>query len=1312
MAYVPPLNGGRINATISGNTAGAGALVSSGTLALAGGNNITLSQNGQSITISGGAAGGTNTLGMSNLGNTSGTTGVLTGSALNYQFAGGNNITLSQSLNGASGTLTISAANQSNQNISLFALGNTTQNSSTLLNASNLSLNGLGGATVGYSNGSIQISAPVAQTNQTGGVYASGANTIGQSSSSTYDARSLNISGQGALSAGWSGSTLQLSAPVQTNQTLGLYGVGNTTQNSSTTLDARTLSFNGLGPLSVGFSNGSIELSAPATSSLSVTGILSMSANGSTVSIGAPAFSAGISTQGNTAGNTSLVTNQLLLVGGNNITLSQTTGAGGATLSIVGANTAAQSNQTLSFSAGSQSTLTATGTFDARSLFINGVGNISAGFSQSSIFISGSQSAQTQSNIQGIIASGSTNRTGDISFQNSNGVTFGLSNNTVTASYTVPTQSNQTIGYYISGNTTGTAGGGSTSSNPDARSVTISAAGMISAGFSSNSMLVLSATQSVQTQSNIQGIIASGSTNRTGDISFANSNNITFGLSNNTVTASFAGGGGGVALYDGAASITSGTARFSNANGVSFGFNGQTITGSVSQTNQTVGLYALGNTTQNSSTTLDARTLSFNGLGGATVGYSNGSIQMSVPSASSVNAAGIINISSNAGNVTISAPAFSIGLSTTIGNTAGNTGTVSNQLILAGGNNITLSGSTTNTGATITISGPNQSNPNVSLYALGNTTQNSSTQLNVSNLSFNGLGDITVGYSNGSIQLSGTQTNQNVSLYALGNTTQNSSTLRNASNLSFNGLGNITVGYSNGSIQLSGAGASFSAGVSGGNTSNTSGTVNGQLVFAGGNNITLSQSNNGASATITVSAFNQSNQNISLYALGNTTQNSSTLLNASNLSLNGLGSVTVGYSNGSIQISGSQTNQNISLYALGNTTQNSSTLLNASNLSFNGLGMITAGYSNGSIQLSATQSNQNVSLYALGNTTQNSSTLLNASNLSFNGLGNVTVGYSNGSIQISGAGGGGGGVNIAASNTTFTSGTVVMSNNGGALTISSGAQSVLFSVAAQSQLSGTGALSLSTNGSTISIGVPATTSLSGTGGFQISSNGSTISMGMPYLAWWTHNSAALYSSSTSANLLITQVSVVRVVIPEQMSFTRVDIPVFVNASTIATSRTVAVALTAVGVLYSRNDSTLNAIVGQSSNNTYSYISNSGVISSITGPRLFSFNLATTVSAGEYYMGFQMSTKTFSSAGGTSTSGALSISPIYGVSATAAQLADMSVATTGSTINAYLPLQGLNTVSISNTSQTMQQSQITVNGISGQVGNMIVVFRNS
>lgn len=90
---------------ISGNTSGALATISSGSYVLAGGNNITLSQNGNSVTISGGAGGGDGlTAGISTQGNTAGTTGFVSGS---YQLVGSNNITLSQSVNAQSATVTI-----------------------------------------------------------------------------------------------------------------------------------------------------------------------------------------------------------------------------------------------------------------------------------------------------------------------------------------------------------------------------------------------------------------------------------------------------------------------------------------------------------------------------------------------------------------------------------------------------------------------------------------------------------------------------------------------------------------------------------------------------------------------------------------------------------------------------------------------------------------------------------------------------------------------------------------------------------------------------------------------------------------------------------------------------------------------------------------------------------------------------------------------------------------------------------------------------------------------------------------------------
>lgn len=277
MTYIPSASNGRMNVTIGGNTAGAGALVSSGTLTLAGGNNVTLSQNGNVITISGGV-GGSNTFGMSNLGNTSGTSGMISGSALRFAFAGGNNVTLSQSLNASSGTITISAANQTIQ----------TQN------LHNVSLSGnTAGVMAQVSSGTLTLA---------------GGNNITLS----QNGNAVTISG---AAGGGGGIAL---ANAQTTYTSG-------TANLAVAGGAMTISSG---------ANQSFNFSVPQTSSLSATGALSISTNAFTISIGVPAFSAGVSNIGNTAGTSGTASNQLVFAGGNNITLSQSTGAGGNTITI------------------------------------------------------------------------------------------------------------------------------------------------------------------------------------------------------------------------------------------------------------------------------------------------------------------------------------------------------------------------------------------------------------------------------------------------------------------------------------------------------------------------------------------------------------------------------------------------------------------------------------------------------------------------------------------------------------------------------------------------------------------------------------------------------------------------------------------------------------------------------------------------------------------------------------------------------------------------------------------------------------------
>ena len=232
MTYLPPVNGGRINATIGGNTAGAGALVSSGTLTFAGGNNITLSQAGNAITISGAAGGGagSNTFGMSNLGNTSGTTGVISGSALRYAFAGGNNVTLSQSINGSSGTVTISAANQSvqTQNMHNITLGGNTAGAMAQVSSGTLTLVGGNNITLSQNGNAVTIS---------GAVGGGGGGVALANSQTTYATGTANLVASGAMTiASTTGQAFNLSVP-QTSSLVATNGINISTAGNTITID-------------------------------------------------------------------------------------------------------------------------------------------------------------------------------------------------------------------------------------------------------------------------------------------------------------------------------------------------------------------------------------------------------------------------------------------------------------------------------------------------------------------------------------------------------------------------------------------------------------------------------------------------------------------------------------------------------------------------------------------------------------------------------------------------------------------------------------------------------------------------------------------------------------------------------------------------------------------------------------------------------------------------------------------------------------------------------------------------------------------
>ncbi len=193
-----------------------------------------------------------------------------------------------------------------------------------------------------------------------------------------------------------------------------------------------------------------------------------------------------------------------------------------------------------------------------------------------------------------------------------------------------------------------------------------------------------------------------------------------------------------------------------------------------------------------------------------------------------------------------------------LGNTAGTAGLASNNLVLAGGNNVTLSQNTGVSGNTITISAGAGAAFSAGMNNIGNTSGTTGTVSN--QLIFAGSNNITLSQSTaaGGNTISISAPNMfNGGVGALGNTVGSTGTVSNQ--LILAGGNNVTLSQSTGgagaTVTISaGAGTAFKAGMSGGNTTGDAGTVSNQLVFAGGTNITLSQSTAAGGATISIIA--------------------------------------------------------------------------------------------------------------------------------------------------------------------------------------------------------------------------------------------------------------------------------------------------------------------------------------------------------------------------------------------------------------------------------------------------------------------------
>jgi len=548
--------------------------------------------------------------------------------------------------------------------------------------------------------------------------------------------------------------------------------------------------------------------------------------------------------------------------------------------------------------------------------------------------------------------------------------------------------------------------------------------------FATSDTLIFSGGQSVQTQGSVQ---VNGST---GSIVFSNSNNVSFGNNASTITASASFNQSVQTQGSVQVQGSTGAVVFSNSNGITFGGNASTITASYTVPS-TAGLISAINVSAGT-TSNNASAIVFSNSNGVTFGLNGSTITAS--------AAG------GGGGAAISAAGSSVSNGTVV---------FSNSNGVSFGMNGSTITATVNPGAAAGIAA----------IQVSDTTYTSGT------VNFSNANGITFGSSGAN----GVTIN-----HALQFTSNTSAITSNALNTSASRVFNIVAATNN----------------TGGGTASLSSNVS----FSNANGVSFFTSA-GSAIVATVKTGYLTTARASNDAIGlNTAQTNVTwTVNSSGLSLNAAGYAGTGTTFAGANISASMTLNSVGLnlsasvnapgaatltaYAVSNTTQSTSGTIPGSVLSFQGNGGISVGISGGSVVLSAPaltslsvtgalSASSNGSTISLGvgtvtvsatsNTTQASSGTINLNAMVLAGAGGVSVGVSNGSLVFSG-GAGGGGVNIAASNTTFTSGTVVMSNNGGALTISSGAQSVLFSVPQTSSLVGVADISISVNGSTISI---------------------------------------------------------------------------------------------------------------------------------------------------------------------------------------------------------------------------------------------------
>lgn len=518
-----------VNASIGGNTTGTLALISSGTMFLSGGNNITLSQNGNTVEIQGGAGGGGGADGLNRIVAGTQTAGTLA----TVVFSNSNNVTF-----GMSNSSIVTASASFNQSVQ-------TQNMVSVLGSTgNISFGNANGITFG-GNGSTVTASHNGLTSQSNQAFSAGGGSSAFQTLSFADGSGVSFTNTNGSIGATVKTDYALSDHSHGNPTLALTNLSGTTASNSNGLTL-SLSANVGG----GAGDGYNIIGVNGAGTNSATTIQFSNSNNVTFGLNAGTITASASYSQST---------QPVAVSGQNgsyafSTLSFSNANGISFGTSAGSALTASHNGITSQSIQTQGMVSINGSTGAISLATgSSLSSSSNGstitFGLASNITTALQSANanyltSQSN-QAFSASGGSSAFQTLNFANSNGLTFSNSNGSVIASYTVPTQSAQTANFYVSSNSTQL----SSTAGVDLRSVSFMGAGIASVGVSEGKVLVSvpagggggdgynEAGFTNSTANSTMSLVWAGNSNGSG--------NITMGLTGSTVTASAPSGGGG-----------------------------------------------------------------------------------------------------------------------------------------------------------------------------------------------------------------------------------------------------------------------------------------------------------------------------------------------------------------------------------------------------------------------------------------------------------------------------------------------------------------------------------------------------------------------------------------------------------------------------------------------------------------------------------------------------------------------------------------------------------------------------------------------